>query len=127
MIKWTRINYPNYCTRGLVALTEEQMADTPKYYKCTHDFKYDVLNVDILKAFISSGKVKEIKDDGTKIFYSFDHLQKYKDAVLYGARRQKVKLGDIFTGQIDAFMESSKRRIKKRKKWSCVLRKKPTI
>ena len=116
MMTWTHTNYPAYFRQGVVKLTRAQISDAPKYYKCTHDFLYNKINVDIVKAFISSGKVKATKEDGEEIYYSYDHLRKYKDAVLFGAKRQKVKLGDNFKVQMEAFMDSLKKENQKAKK-----------
>ena len=58
MIEWTRQNYPAYAERGIIELNDDQKRDAKRYYKSTHDFKYQSLNPQIIKAFLSDNKFK---------------------------------------------------------------------
>ena len=53
--------YPQYCEAGgVVKLTDEELADDDKfYYKNKYDLKYEGLNVEFFKAFISVKKTKK--------------------------------------------------------------------
>ena len=69
-----------------------------------------------MKAYISSIKVKSVTEDDVQICYSFDHLQRYNDAILYGAKRQKVTLSDSFKAQINNYTDSLKKENQKANK-----------
>lgn len=46
MIKWIKEKYPDQFAHCVVELTAEQMADPDlKYFKATHDFIYEKVNV----------------------------------------------------------------------------------
>lgn len=65
------------------------MKNKDLYYKLTHDFKYNILEADMVKAYLSANKIKSIDVNGRETYYSFDHLQKFKDAILFGAKRAR--------------------------------------
>ena len=64
-------------------LTEGEKEDTERFYQSSHDLVYNMFDPLVVKAFISSNKVREIKEDGTELFNGYDHLRKYKDSVLF--------------------------------------------
>ena len=73
MITWIKNNYPEYSDEMIIELAPDRRQDE-MFYKATHDFVYDKLHADIVKAFIGGNKIKEISEDGTEIYYSFDKL-----------------------------------------------------
>lgn len=116
MIGWIRVNYLQYYTLMVVKLTPQEMADKDRFHKSTHDFDYQKIRSDIIKAFLSATKIKATKPDGTEIFYSFDNLRKYKDAILFGAKRKKIKLPDQFLVDMNAYVDSLKKENQSAKK-----------
>ena len=70
----------------------------------------------IVKAFIAASKIKSIDSNGVETYYSFDKLRKYKDAVLYGAKRAKYSLTPQFKQELKVFIESLKKESQKAKK-----------
>lgn len=74
------------------------------FYKATHDFVYDKLHADIIKDVISGNKIKEISEDGKEIYYSFNHLRKFKDAALFAARRVKICPPDHYLVAMNLFV-----------------------
>ena len=116
MIKWIEINYPNYFQTMVVTLTEAQKSDKLKYYKATHDFVYSSLHVSIIKAFISAHKIRGTSSNGQPIYYGYDHLRKYKDAVLFGSKRVNSPLPHEYTLAMKTFLDSLKKENQKKKK-----------
>ena len=101
-------------------LTKEQRDDQKLYYKSRHDFKYSILVPDLIQAFLSANKVKEVDSKGNETYYSFDNLRKYKDAILFGAKRAKVKLSDKFQVDMNSFIDSWKKENQTPKKYGKV-------
>jgi hypothetical protein len=110
--------YPNYYIQGVVELSTEQKEDKRKYHNSTHDFVYPIINVNIMRAFLSKKKYKpnKLTPEGRPIHYSFSHHHKYYDAILFGAHRAKVALSDIFEMEIKGFLDSIKKEKTKTKK-----------
>ena len=75
------------------------------YYKSTHDFKYNILEADLVKAYLSANKVKSVDLEGREIYYSFDHLRKLKDAMLFGAKCDRTNLPEKFCVEMNTFVE----------------------
>jgi hypothetical protein len=98
MINWTRENYPGYAERGIIELNDNQKRDSKRYYKSTHDFKYQSLNPQIIQAFLSANKYKpnSFNHDGKPIMYSFTHVRKFQDAILFGALRATTNLPERY-------------------------------
>ena len=61
MITWVKTEYSAYYDEGVVELTAEQKEDKTNYYKSTHDFVYNGINVSVIKAFMSAKKSLQIK------------------------------------------------------------------
>ncbi|KAI2494218.1 hypothetical protein MHU86_20321 [Fragilaria crotonensis] len=75
--------YPQYCELGGIRKLGD--ADLGGFHhKNTHDLRYEGLNVQIFKAFLTT---KKIKDNGNTS--SFEQIRKYNDAVLWGLNVQK--------------------------------------
>ena len=89
MIEWVQKNYKSYAKTVVIKLTSEQMKNKDLYYKSTHDFKYNILEADMVKAYLSANKIKSIDVNGRETYYSFDYIRKFKDAILFGAKRAR--------------------------------------
>ena len=92
----------------LVPLTQDKK-DTDgglKYYKNEFNILYAKLPVQIVKAFIAASKIKSIDSNGVETYYSFDQLRNYKDAILYGAKRDKYALTPQFKQDLKVFIDS---------------------
>ena len=109
MINWVKENYSTHGKKVIVKLKKEQCEDKQLYYKSTHDFNYSILEPELIKAFLSANKVKAVDSEGNEKYYSFDNLRKYKDAILFGAKRAKVKLSDKFQVDMNSFIDSWKK------------------
>ena len=116
MITWENENYSRCANNVVIKLTREQIKNTDLYYRSTHNFKYDELDADLIKAFLSANKVKSVDSEGTEAFYSFDNIRKFKDAILFGAKRAKVMLSGQFRVDINSYIESWKKENQKAKK-----------
>ena len=69
----------------------------------------------IVKALIAASKTKSIYSNGVETYYSFDQLRKYKDAILYGAKRAKYALTPHFKQELKMFIDSLKKESQKEK------------
>ena len=116
MIKWIQKHYSEYSKKVVVKLSRSQRNDADLYHTSTHDFKYDILDADIIKAFLGASKVKKVDAKGNEIYYSFDNLRKFKDAILFGAKRSKKKLRDKYIVDMNAYIDSWKKENQKKKK-----------
>ena len=70
----------------------------------------------IVKLFIAASKIKSIDSNGVENFYSFNQLRKYKDEILYGAKRSKYALTPQFKLELKVFIDSLKKESQKEKK-----------
>jgi hypothetical protein len=118
MIEWIQDNYPAYAERGIIDLNDAQKRDVKRYHKSTHDFVYQNLNPQVIKAFLSANKYKPgaFTTDGKAIMYSYTHIQKYHDAILFGAFRSKQFLPQNYILEIKTFLDSKKKETTKAKK-----------
>ena len=62
-----------------------------------------------------------MKEDGTKVFYCFDHLRKLKDEILFGVQGAKVCLLDGYVVDISAYIESLRKENQKAKNMGQVI------
>ena len=118
MIRWVKIEYVEYLNEAVIELTEEQKADKKRYHNSTHDFKYRTINVEVIKAFLSKKKYHPNKTtrDGKPVHYSFSHLRKFQDAILFGAHRAKVPLPEVYEMEMKSYIDSIKKEKTKAKK-----------
>jgi hypothetical protein len=97
--------YPAYYIVGVVALTQEQREDADMFWwKNEHDLVYDGLNVKMVKAFLAE---KKKKANGKTS--SYVQLRKYHDAIMYGAKAQRVCLPKLYYEEIERFLEAFKK------------------
>jgi hypothetical protein len=87
-------------------LTDVEKCDKDNFYQSTKDLNYNILPVDIIKAFISSNKFKPTSTTENPEQYGFDHLRKYHDSILYGAARVKKLLPVGYKEEMGTFLES---------------------
>jgi hypothetical protein len=75
--------YHDYGNAGVIheLIEEEKMNPELFYHTNTHDLKYEGINVKLILAFLA---MKKAKPNGKTV--SFLHIQKYHNAVLYGAK-----------------------------------------
>lgn len=92
--------YPQYCELGGIRKLGD--ADLGVFHhKNTHDLRYEGLNVQIFKAFLTT---KKIKDNGNTS--SFEQIRKYNDAVLWGAECSKEQLPTSYYTEMEKWMMS---------------------
>ena len=93
-------------------LTDEEKADRVNYHKCKQDFIYSKYPAELTKLFLSDPaqmyKKRASPTDPLKQ-YSFDHLRKYHDAILFGANRARQKLPAGYGQEMKAFLDSLKK------------------
>ena len=83
-------HYPDYFENGTWVLTEDEKNDITKF---NHTNQQDIiiyggLNVQYVMAFLSAKKKKKsTKADGTVILSSVSDINKYDDAIKWGALR----------------------------------------
>ena len=108
IIKWIRENYPEQFAHCVVELTPEQKADLDrKYHTATHDFLYDKINPAIIRAFLSGEK--KYKDETRTTQYSFVHIRKYHDSILYGSKKAETELPRRYHNEMKSYLKSVKK------------------
>ena len=85
IIGWMKEKYPEQYNHCVVELSPEQIADPKlRYFTFTHEFMYENINFDIIKAFMSSEK--KFKDSTRTKQCSEVHIHKYHDAIKFGSK-----------------------------------------
>jgi hypothetical protein len=116
MMLWIQQNYSHQFDIMVRPLSDREKAQVEKYWKGTHDFIYDKIDVQIIKAFISANKIRTYADDGSPIYYGFDNMRKYKDAILFGSKRAEVPLSPRYNTIMKTFIDSLKKENQKKRK-----------
>jgi hypothetical protein len=81
------LEYPEYFDVGTCVLSVNEKADPMKYYHTRgRDIVYEGLFVDMVVAYMAGTKAKHTKEGAVAEIYSYEHMQKIHDAVLFGAR-----------------------------------------
>lgn len=104
MIVFWKSNYPDYYEQIVVPLTPEQKANTRFYYNAEDDLRYNILDPLSLQNFMSATKTKP---NGKE--YSYDHIRKYHDAILYCAAIAKLQLPPPYRSSMKAYLENMKK------------------
>ena len=67
--------------------------------------------MNVPKAFLNKKKYKEtqITAEGKPVHYSYSHIRKYHDAILFGSHRAKVPLPEIYEIEMVDFLDSTKK------------------
>lgn len=99
--------FPDYFSVGVRDLTEDELQDTTKFYwKNTKDIIYEGLNSKFLKAFVAT-KAKKASGKTS----SFDHIQKFFDAVQWGAKEANSLLPVSFYQAKEKFLTAYKKQV----------------
>lgn len=92
--------------------------------RCTRDFEYSSLDVNVILAFMSMKKrkiyvepvtakakkrQKAMNPGGKNKVMSFEIIRKYHDSILFGAEKRKVRLPDNYTVEMKAFLVNYKK------------------
>eukprot|EP00581_Thalassiosira_minuscula_P014100 CAMPEP_0183720094 /NCGR_PEP_ID=MMETSP0737-20130205/12806_1 /TAXON_ID=385413 /ORGANISM="Thalassiosira miniscula, Strain CCMP1093" /LENGTH=674 /DNA_ID=CAMNT_0025949905 /DNA_START=270 /DNA_END=2291 /DNA_ORIENTATION=+ len=105
--KWWEVHYKEYFENGTRLLTEDEKEDTEKlYHNNTRDIIYSRLDVQMVKAFLSSKKKSRIKADGTVALLSACTITKYDEAIKWGSRCAGEPLPPDYHGEINSFLRS---------------------
>ena len=105
IIRFWKDHYPTYHDEVVFSLSPEQRRDKRRYWTAKHDLRYSRLNPELTKIYMS-GQVKT-KADGKQ--YSYDHVRKYHDAILYGAKLAKEDLPPGYASQMKTFLKTLKK------------------
>ena len=81
-------------------LSPAQRADRRRYHTATQDLRYDRLNPELTKLYLSGGVKK--KKDGKH--YGFEHVRKYHDAILYCSKLAKQDLPRNYLTQMKQYI-----------------------
>ena len=107
--------YPDYHAVGVCELTEEELAEGPEgdmyWWKNKHDIMYEGLNVKMVKAFLAHKKKKENGKTCSHV-----QLQKYYDAVLFGAKKANKHLPQSYYEEMEKFLNAFKKEMAAAKK-----------
>ena len=105
LIEWWMKEYPAYYEAGTKVVTQEEKNDPMLYHHtCDCDIVYEDICVDMVLAYMAANKKKE---NGN--LYSFTHMQKMHDAILFGAQTTKKKLPSLYYSEMDSFLNSFKK------------------
>ena len=106
LMHWWMTNYPNYFEVGTRVLSREERDDPMKFYHtCDRDIVYEGLRVDMVTAFMAANKQKT----GSAKLFSYTHMRKIHDAVLFGARTVKQVLSSQYYIEMESFLRSFKK------------------
>ena len=107
LINWWMDQYPDYFEAGTQVLSQEERSDPMTFYHtCDRDIIYEGLRVDMVTAFMAANKTKP----GTQKLFSFTHMQKIHDAVLFYARTVKQVLSSShYYVETESFLWSFKK------------------
>ena len=111
MIEWWMTEYRDYYDVGTRALSPQEMSDPMKFFHtCDRDILYDGLRVDMVTAYMAATKKKDADGPSEKM-YSFTHIRKIHDAILFGARTVKATLSTSYYSEMDSFLASIRKEI----------------
>ena len=111
-MEWLNTHYPDYYIDGTRELSEEERNDELlHYHHCTHDLIYQGLNVDFVLAYMAANKVKQSNNK----LYSFSHMRKIHDAILFGSKMAKEKMPSSYYTEMESFLASFKKEVARAK------------
>jgi hypothetical protein len=116
MVDWCRLNYPEHAAELIRPITDDELSDPRKHFhKQKEDFVYEKLSVNFVLAFMASHRT--VNPDGTGMARSFEHVRKFQDAIVFGARERGVVISMIFRQKVSTYLSSFKkeRRVAARK------------
>jgi hypothetical protein len=108
MVDWCVEFYPEHASELIRPISDEELRDPRKHYhKQKLDFVYEKLTANIVLAFMAT--IRKVNPDGTGMARSFEHVRKFQDAVVFGARERGVVLSRIFRQKISTYLSSFKK------------------
>ena len=105
VIKFWQDHYPEYYDAVVYNLSAEQRADRRRFHTAKQDLRYDRLNPELTKLFLSGGV--KLKKDGKH--YGFDHVRKYHDSILYCAKLAKQDLPRAYLTSMKTYIQTLKK------------------
>jgi hypothetical protein len=78
------------------------------FHTCDRDIVYEGLRVDMVLAYMAGTKQKDSEGPSEKI-YSFLHMQKVNNAIIFGARTVKKELSTSYYSEMKGFFNSFKK------------------
>ena len=89
-------------------ITDEEKKEPDNFYSetATHDFIYEDFEAIYLKSFLGTIQTKEY---GMSACHS--HIRKFKDAILWGAKRTGSVLPGLFHQEMDIYLQSYQKKI----------------
>ena len=114
LIEWWMVEYPDYFEVGTRILSQEERLDPTKFYHtCNRDIVYEGLRVEMVLAYMAATKKKHTEQVNqapiSNKIYSFTHMRKIHDAILFGARTAKKILSTNYYAEMDSFLVSFKK------------------
>ena len=111
LIDWWRSEYPDYFEVGTRVVPQEDRHNPMLFYHtCDCDLIYKGLQVDMVLAYMAATKLKKDDENGI-ILYSYSHMRKIVDAILFGAKTVKENLPSAFYTEIDSFLASYRKEL----------------
>ena len=104
LIRFLKEYYPAYAEVVVFELSQEQRQNKKTYHTSTHDLKYNILNPKYQQLFMSATKKKP---DGK--VYSYDHIRKFHDAVLYCAKLANMPLPAGYMQSMKNYLDTMKK------------------
>ena len=105
--KWWMEHYPDYFENGTWVLTDNEKNDITKFHHTNErDIIYGGLNVQYVMAFLSAKKKKSTKPDGTIVLSSVSDINKYDDAIKWGALHAEQALPSSYYSKMEGFILS---------------------
>ena len=103
-------DFPDYFEAGTRISSAEEKADpTMKvFHTCDRDIVYEGLRIDMVLSYMAATKKKDAQGDGQKI-YSYTHMRKINDAILFGARTVNEILSSSYYSEMDSFLTKFKK------------------
>jgi hypothetical protein len=97
--------YPEFYDVGIHELTDEDKANEDMYWwKNKYDLVYEGMNMKMVKAFLANKKQKTNGKTSSHV-----HLQKYNDAILYGAKKAGQQLPQSYYEELETFFNAYKK------------------
>lgn len=111
IMKFWESNYYEYYEQGTHSLSAQELNDSNRFWhKNTRDIKYEGINIRMVLAFLGTKKCKNERQ-----IVSYPTIQKYHDAILFGARKVEETLPLCYLDGINSFLKCYKKETVKAK------------
>jgi len=97
-------------------LSDEEKAQGDEFYQASHDFVYNKIDLTIIKALITSHKIKTVDVEGRFIFYGWDHLCEHSHAIQFENKRGNDQLPEGWNVKMKEVLDSLKKENEQNKK-----------